>query len=96
MFLKRRGRKTNRWTTHGSLIGGSSEVWLAVIGPGIEAMGEVKDKQQLYLQQLAQTIANLFGESFEPGQPVADAISLPLNKKAPSVDEASFVSAGEK
>jgi len=75
-----RGRKTNKWTTHGSLVGGSSEVWLAVIGPGIEPIGEVKDNQQLYLQQLAQTIASLLGESFEPGQSVANAISLPLRK----------------
>ncbi len=76
-----RGKKTNKWTSHGALIRGSSQVWLAAIGPGIEPMGEMKDNQQLYQKQLAQTIASLLGENFETDQPVAAAIPLPANKK---------------
>lgn len=71
-----RGSRTGKWTSHGAFIKGSSEVWLAMIGPGIEPLGELKEKQQLYQRQLAQTIAHLLGENFDPGQPVGEAIAL--------------------
>jgi arylsulfatase A-like enzyme len=71
-----RGRKNNRWSEHGSFIKGSSETWLAVIGPGIKPLGEMKEEQQLYQQQLAQTIAGILGEYFETGQPIAAALPL--------------------
>lgn len=71
-----RGSKTNKWTSHGAFIKGSPEVWLVMIGPGIEPLGEIKEQQQLYQRQLAQTIANLLGENFDPGQPVGEAIIL--------------------
>ncbi|HEX7904927.1 MAG TPA: sulfatase-like hydrolase/transferase [Chitinophagaceae bacterium] len=77
-----RGKKVHKWSSHGAWIKGSSEVWLAIAGPGIEPSGEMKNEQQLYQQQLAQTIANAVGENFESHQPVATAISLPGNKKA--------------
>lgn len=83
-----RGSKTNKWTSHGAFIRGSSEVWLAMIGPGIEPLGEIKEQGQLYQRQLAQTIANFLGEDFDPGQPVGEAIvlkkketALPLSEK---------------
>ena len=43
-----RGKKDNSWTSHGSFIAGSSETWLAMIGPGLQPLGEVKEDQQLY------------------------------------------------
>lgn len=58
-----RGKK-NRWTGHGVFISGSSQTWMAIIGPGILPKGESKDRMQLYQQQLAQTIAHLLGEEF--------------------------------
>lgn len=73
-----RGKKRSKWSSHGSLIRGSSETWLAVIGPGIAPLGEVQEEQQWYQQQLAQTIARLLGETFEPGAEVASAIPLPV------------------
>ncbi|MBN8674368.1 MAG: alkaline phosphatase family protein [Chitinophagales bacterium] len=82
-----RGSKTNRWTSHGAFIKGSSEVWLAMIGPGIEPLGEIKEQQQLYQRQLAQTIANLLGEDFDPGQPVAEAIVVKKKETVPSLSE---------
>jgi hypothetical protein len=72
-----RGKRRSRWTSHGSMIRGSSETWLAVIGPHIAALGEVREEQQWYQQQLAQTIAGLLGERFEPGTSVANAIPIP-------------------
>jgi hypothetical protein len=71
-----RGSKPGRWASHGAWIIGSSQTWLGVIGPGIEPLGEVKDNQQLYQVQLAQTIAELLGEDFNSGQPVAASIFL--------------------
>lgn len=96
-----RGMKTGKWTSHGSLIRGSSQVWLAVMGPGIQALGEVKENQQIYQKQLAQTIALLVGEKFETDQPVAGAVALSFEKKAPShikQDEAgsSFITVAGK
>jgi len=70
-----RGKKSGRWTSHGEFIAGSSQTWLAVIGPGIKPIGEIKEGQQLYQQQLAQTIAHLLGEEFEADN-IAPAISL--------------------
>lgn len=59
-----RGSKSRKWTSHGALIKGSSETWMAVMGPGIQSLGELKGKQQLYQQQIAATIAKLLGEEF--------------------------------
>ncbi|MDZ4810049.1 MAG: alkaline phosphatase family protein [Bacteroidota bacterium] len=70
-----RGSKANRWTSHGEYITGSSQTWLAVIGPGIQPAGEIKEEQQLYQQQLAQTIAQILGEDFVTAY-AAPAISL--------------------
>jgi membrane-anchored protein YejM (alkaline phosphatase superfamily) len=58
--------KDNKWTAHSELIKGSSQTWLAIMGPGLPSMGEVKKQQQLYQRQLAQTIAFLLGEEFVP------------------------------
>jgi hypothetical protein len=71
-----RGSKTNKWASHGAWITGSSQTWLAVIGPGIAPLGEIKDNQQLYQVQLAQTIAELLGEDFQPSQPVAAGVAF--------------------
>ncbi len=71
-----RGKKTISWSDHGVLINGSSQTWMAVLGPGIEALGEIKENQKIYQDQLAQTIAWLLGEKFESDQPVASAISF--------------------
>lgn len=70
-----RGSKSSKWTSHGEFIRGSSQTWLAIIGPGIKPVGEVKEKQQLYQQQIAQTIASLAGEEFA-ATGVAPGISL--------------------
>ena len=67
-----RGSKESKWTSHNALIKGASQTWLAMIGPSVEPLGEVKEEQQLYQRQMAKTIALLVGEKFEPA---ADAIS---------------------
>lgn len=59
-----RGSKANKWISHGEFIKGSSQTWLAVIGPKLQPIGEMKNSGQIYQQQLAQTIAHLSGEEF--------------------------------
>ena len=71
-----RGSRNSKWTSHGEFIKGSSQAWLAIIGPGIKPIGEVKQDEQIYQQQLAQTIAHLLGENFDTDQDIAPAISL--------------------
>ncbi|HMR90694.1 MAG TPA: alkaline phosphatase family protein [Chitinophagaceae bacterium] len=72
-----RGSKPSNWDSHGFFIKGSAQTWLAVMGPGIAPIGEVKEPQQWHQKQLAQTMAVLIGEKFIPeDQPVAGAISL--------------------
>ena len=61
-----RGRLDKNWTSHSSFIRGSSQTWLAMIGPTIQPLGEIKEDQQLYQEQMADMIAGLVGEKFEP------------------------------
>jgi hypothetical protein len=71
-----RGKTSARWPSHGLFINGSSQTWLAVIGPNIKPLGEMKSDEQIYQKQIAQTIASLVGENFQPRKNVAAAIAL--------------------
>lgn len=62
-----RGSRKGKWHSHGEFIQGSSQVWLATIGPGIAPQGELKLKQQHYLEQVARTITLIVGENFKEG-----------------------------
>jgi hypothetical protein len=61
-----RGGLPKNWTSHSTFIRGSSQTWLALIGPAIKPLGEIKGDQQLYQQQVAGMIAELVGEKFSP------------------------------
>jgi Type I phosphodiesterase / nucleotide pyrophosphatase len=61
-----RGRLDKNWTSHSSFIRGSSQTWLAMIGPTIQPLGEIKEDQQMYQEQIADLIAGLVGAKFEP------------------------------
>lgn len=62
-----RGAAANRWNVHGVLTKGSSETWMACLGPGIEPLGEIKEQQQIYTRQLPVFMAALLGLDF-PGR----------------------------
>ncbi len=65
----------DKWTSHGSKrVEDSNEIWIAAIGPGLPAKGEVKEELQLFQQQSAQTIASLLGLTYTAEHPVADAV----------------------
>jgi hypothetical protein len=63
------------WTSHGSKISDSHEMWFAVIGPDTPAAGEIKQEMQLYQQQFAQTFARLMSFKYKAAHPVAEEIS---------------------
>lgn len=71
-----RGSRSNKWTSHGGYIKGSSETWLGLIGPGINPLGEINVKEQVYQVQIAKTVAALVGEDFEPSIMPAPAIAI--------------------
>ena len=71
-----RGRKTTNWKGHGFWVAGSGETWMAMLGTGIDAGGEMKQPQQIYQKQLAATVASLLGINFTPKHKVAPPIAL--------------------
>jgi Type I phosphodiesterase / nucleotide pyrophosphatase len=71
-----RGYKSSQWNKHSFLVKGSGEAWLAVIGPGIKASGEIKEPQQLYQRQIANSIASILGVPFTTEHPVAQGIKF--------------------
>jgi len=72
-----RGKNPNAWYRHGILTAGSGEAWFAVIGPGIAPRGEIKYNQQNFQKQMASTIAEILGESFDSPKNHAKAIHIP-------------------
>ena len=71
-----RGDKVkSNWKHHGSKIEDAHEIWMAVIGPDTNPIGEVKTPMQLYQKQIAATIAQLLGFTFKAEHPVADPVT---------------------
>ena len=67
------------WTSHNNKIKDAHQVWFALMGPGINARGEIKTTQQLYQKQFAQTIANILGQRFTCEHPVGEKIEINRN-----------------
>ena len=76
-----RGKKNNTWPGHHLFIKGSGEIWLAMLGHGVEALGEIKTAGQVYQNQIAQTIAGITGLPFEPAHTTGKAINLTAARK---------------
>jgi hypothetical protein len=70
-----RGSRDSKWTSHSAFIKGSSQTWLVLIGPGIEPLGEMKEDQQYYQEQIAEAIAGMVGEKFAPGTVTKNELS---------------------
>lgn len=65
----------DQWTGHGSKgVQDSHEIWMAVMGPGIPAKGEVKTPGQLYQKQVAQTVASLLELHYQAEHPIGEEI----------------------
>lgn len=49
----------DQWRSHGSKVNGADQVYLVVFGNGVQVLGEVKTKEQLYSNQIAPTVLQL-------------------------------------
>jgi hypothetical protein len=72
-----RGKTPNSWPHHGFLTPGSSQTWLALLGPGILPVGELREPGQFFERQLASTIAQWVGLPYRPGHAVGKPLLLP-------------------
>ena len=66
------------WRSHGIKIEGADQIWIALLGANVQALGEVAQDQQLYQNQIAATVAALLGKTFD-GEPVGKAIRLTVD-----------------
>ena len=53
------------WKSHGKNISDAGQIWIAMIGPDSPSLGEVKEDGQLYQNQVARTLVNALGLSYE-------------------------------
>jgi hypothetical protein len=73
------GRGTDpidHWRHHGSDIEGSNEIWFAVIGPDTPPAGIIEEPMQLYLNQVAKTVAWLLGLEYKNENPVGERLQI--------------------
>ena len=69
-----------KWVSHGTSAPGSNETWMAVIGPDTPANGEMKGEGQVYQDQIAQTMAKLFGFTFTANHSIGEVIPSVFKK----------------
>ncbi len=67
-------KKKEEWTSHGSKVEGSDQIWIAAIGPDTQAKGEAIPSKPLFQGQLAATFASILGFHFQPPHPFMDPI----------------------
>jgi hypothetical protein len=68
--------KKRQWTSHGFGVRGCRSIWLAAIGPDIPARHELSEVHQMHQNQIAATISNLFGYTFQNGHKIGKALDL--------------------
>jgi len=65
------------WKSHGNIIKGSNEIWVAVLGPDTPALGEGQNTPLILQNQFAATIAAFFGLEYSlPGKETGVPISF--------------------
>lgn len=65
-----RGERPDTWTNHGEKVPESDRIWMAVMGPGVRALG-VRRGVASTQAQVAATVAALLGEDYVAAQPGA-------------------------
>ncbi|NJL74386.1 MAG: phosphoglyceromutase [Saprospiraceae bacterium] len=78
------GRGDNKledWKHHGKSIEGSYEMWLGILGPDTQALGEVKTPGNYYQKQVAKTVAELMGFDFAENPAMGEILKEMLAKK---------------
>jgi len=61
---------------HDMFTGGSKYTWLLTLGSQFTTKGEIKKADDIFTDQLAQTLAHLLGYNFTANHEIAGAISL--------------------
>jgi hypothetical protein len=56
-----RGGTPDDWHSHGAKVAGADQIWLAMVGPGIPARGEVSNSEPAFQRDVAPTILTLLG-----------------------------------
>ncbi len=89
-----RGANPSTWHTHGLFTPGSSNTWIALLGPAILPVGEMTAVQHTYQKQIAATIASLLGETFQSAHAIGKPMELPaaLSEKKPAAPRAEVAS----
>ncbi|PKV53050.1 phosphopentomutase/2,3-bisphosphoglycerate-independent phosphoglycerate mutase family metalloenzyme [Aquimarina sp. MAR_2010_214] len=65
------------WKSHGSKVKNAGEVWIVAFGKEIAALGEVKNTEQLYSNQIAATVAAIMGNEYSvenAGKPIESIV----------------------
>lgn len=66
----------NTWKSHGNDIVGAGSVWFIAFGKGVRPMGEVRNEEQIYSNQIAPTIMNVLGLKIDKNKMPADILEL--------------------
>jgi hypothetical protein len=88
-----RGRSARGWKHHRILFRGSSQVWLAVMGPDTPAGGEMKQRMHLKQTQVAKTISAFLSIPYANEKPVGEVITSAF-KEPLSLEQVSIIGAG--
>lgn len=59
-----RGASAKNWFTHGLMVNGSSQTWMGLLGHTVNASGERKDENQLYLKEVKNLMLKVL--AFQP------------------------------
>ncbi|MFN8310697.1 MAG: hypothetical protein U0T73_12110 [Chitinophagales bacterium] len=75
----RGGAFANMWRHHGFPVPNSRFTWLAIMGPGVPAIGEWKEVHVAYHNQIAATLVKLLGKDYKidkhhVGRPIKEVI----------------------
>ncbi|MDH3710062.1 MAG: alkaline phosphatase family protein [Cyclobacteriaceae bacterium] len=65
------------WRSHGAKIEGADEIWIAILGPDTEPLGEVNQDTQFYQNQVAATLSALLGVEYK-GDKIGKTIDLAI------------------
>jgi hypothetical protein len=64
-----RGSGPKEWQRHGANVEGAENIWLAVLGPDTQPLGERSNTAPIHQNQLAATLAALLGEDYHAAVP---------------------------
>jgi hypothetical protein len=54
-----------QWTSHGNKVKDCYQIWYAMIGANVPALGEVKSKEQVFQKDLIHKAAKAIGVNFK-------------------------------